>query len=961
MSAISRPVPAFSFKTKGLLLGASLFAFATAAAAQEAPAGTADAGGDETIVVTGSRVITDGSKAPTPITVVATETLQQTTPSNIPDALNKLPVFSGGQRPRNPGNGDSNRGGNTLALRGFGPQRTLVLVDGHRVAPSNANGTVSIDTIPQELVKRVDVVTGGVSAVYGSDAVAGVVNFVLDREFTGMKINGNFGVSTYGDGLSYKLSGAFGANVLGGRGHVMVSAEHYHVDKVDNFDRPYGPGVYVLTGDGSAGKPFTVTMNTRRADSAFGGKVQSCVSPCSALGQQFASNGVLGPFNPGTTTGTGNQNMGGDGAYSIYSTALVEFQTDTLFGRFDYDLTDDVNFWVQGSWSRSQSYGLHFPAKITPVNGTPTLSNSTAGVFFKNNAFLSPAAQAALGNNGLSNNSNVFSLGTYIVNLGPERTVGAQTSSRYWNVMTGLSGKLGSFAWELYYGHGDNRLRVDNLNNSNYQKQFAAMDAVLDGNSQVQCYAKVQNIPGYQDCVPLNAFGPTAITPQMFDYFTGTTTFWMTNVMDNVGASISGDLVEGWAGPIKGALSFETRWNSYKVENNTGPQALVNCGTGANALRICNPTLAGWAQPILSPVAASSNVWEIAGEFQIPLLRDLSFAKDLSLNLAGRYTDYSTSGAVQTWKAGAVWEVVDGLRLRGAASLDIRAPTLDDLFRPASSQVTGYTDLHTKDSRTIFLSSSGNPNLVPEKARTFTFGAVVQPRAIPGLTLSIDYFRTRLNNAITVISPTQTAVQQLCENSNGTHPYCALMIRPNPFSDTDKATNFPTSIVSINDNAAYNLIKGVDFEASYVRGPWSFRLFGTYQPVNDVQGVAGADVSRNVGPKVRMSAFAGYNGEHIKIGLQDSWQSSYSLQAIPSKPANYVDPTISAFNTLDLSIEGKIAVGGSTISPYMSIQNLFNAQPDILPASGSIGLNYPVPANTDIMGRYFTLGVKARF
>jgi outer membrane receptor protein involved in Fe transport len=110
-----------------------------------------------------------------------------------------------------------------------------------------------------------------------------------------------------------------------------------------------------------------------------------------------------------------------------------------------------------------------------------------------------------------------------------------------------------------------------------------------------------------------------------------------------------------------------------------------------------------------------------------------------------------------------------------------------------------------------------------------------------------------------------------------------------------------------------------------------------------------------------MSAFVGYSGEHIKIGLQDSWQSSYSLQVIPSKPANYLDLTIAAFNTFDLSIEGKLEMGGGTISPYLSIQNLFNAQPDILPASGSIGLNYPVPANTDIMGRYFTMGVKARF
>ena len=953
MHVVSQPASTFSSMAKGLLLGASFFAFASAAAAQDVPAGATGDEGGETIVVTGSRVITDGSQAPTPITVVSTEVLQQTTPSNIPDALNKLPVFQGGQRPRNPGNGDSNRGGNTLALRGFGAQRTLVLVDGHRVAPSNANGTVSIDTLPQELVKRVDVVTGGASAVYGSDAVSGVVNFVLDHEFKGVKLNGNAGISTYGDGLSYKLSGAFGTDLFEGRGHFMASAEHYHVDKVDNFDRPYGRRIFVLTGNG-IDRPYTVSENVRRADSSFSGKVHGCVSPCSALGQQFVSNGVLGPFAAGTTTGTANQNLGGDGAYSIYSTALVEFRTDTLFARFDYDVADNTNFWVQGSWAEAESYGLHFPAKITP-QGSPTVSNSTAGVFFKNNAFLSPAVQTALGNNGQSNNSNVFSLGTYIVNLGPERTVGAKTVNRYWNVMTGLSGELGGFHWDVYYGHGNNRQRVDNLNNSNYQRQFAAMDAVNVG-GQIQCYAATQAATAaqYAGCVPLNAFGPTAITPQMFDYFTGTTSFVMTNTMDNVGASIAGNLFEGWAGPIRGGVSFEARWNGLKVDSNASTQTTVDC-TG---LRICNPNLALWAQPVLPSYSANNNVWEIAGELQIPLLRDQSFAKDFSVNLAGRYTNYSTSGAVQTWKAGAVWEIVDGLRLRGAASLDIRAPTLEDLFRPRSGQVTGFSDIHTKTSDTLFIGSSGNPNLVPEKARTLTAGLVLQPRGIPGLSLSVDYYRIRLDNALTVISPNQTAVQQVCEASGGTHPYCSLFVRPRPFSDTSSA-NFPSAILSLNLNTAYNLIKGVDFEASYVTGPWSFRLFGTYQPTNDSQAAAGERIVRNVGPKVRMSAFLGYTGEHIKVGLQDSWQSSYDLRSLPE--TLYADPTISAFNTVDLSIEGKVEVGGSTFSPYLSIQNLFNAQPDILPSTGSIGLNYPVPPNTDIMGRYFTMGVKARF
>lgn len=953
-----RPDSACSLKALGLLMGASIFALTGPAYAQTAPEGAAADEEAGTIVVSGSRVITDGSKAPTPITVVSTETLQQTTPSNIPDGLSKLPVFSGGQRPRNPGNGDSNRGGNTLALRGFGPQRTLVLVDGHRVAPSNANGTISIDTLPQELIKRVDVVTGGASAVYGSDAVTGVVNFVLDKDFTGVKLSANTGVSTYGDGMSYKLSGAYGTDLFGGRGHVMVSAEHYHIDQVDNFDRSYGRDVYVLTGNGTAARPFTVSKNVRRSDSTFGGKIQSCVAPCSAVGQQFVANGLLGPFNAGTTTGTNGQNVGGDGAYSIYSTALVEFQTDRLFGQFDYDLTDNINFWVQGTYAEAKSYGQHFPVKITPVGSGPTVSNSTAGVFFKNNAFLSPAVQTALGNNGQANNSNVFSLGTYIVNTGPEGTVGARTLNRYWNGMAGLSGDVGKFHWDVYYGHGDNSLRVSNLNNSNYQKQFAAMDAVNDGGT-IKCYAATQAATAaqYAGCVPLNAFGPTAITPQMFDYFTDTTTFVVKNVMDNVGASIAGDLIEGWAGPIRGGVSFEARWNKFAVASDAGTQTLVDC-TG---LRICNPLLALWAQPVLPSYSARGNVWEVAGELQIPLLRDVSFAKELSLNLAGRHTDYSTSGSVQTWKIGAVWEITDGIRLRGATSVDIRAPTLEDLFRPQSSQVTGFTDNHTTVSQTLFLQTQGNPNLVPEKARTWTGGIVVQPQAIPGLTVSVDYYQIRLNNAITRIDPTQAGVQQLCENSGGTHPYCDLMVRPLPFSNTT-AANFPTFIKAVNFNSGYNLIKGWDFELGYARGPWSFRLLGTYMPTNDVQAIAGsndAQVTRNAGPKLRATAFLGYDGESLRIGVQDNWQSSYNLRALPN--IVYADPTIGAFNTVDFNIEAKVVAGGTTFTPYFNVQNLFNAKPDILPAAGSIGLNFPVPTNLDVMGRYFTAGVKVRF
>src|SRR6185437_14350262 len=177
------------------------------------------------------------------------------------------------------------------------------LLDGHRLTPTEADGTVNVDVLPQMLVQRVEVVTGGASAVYGSDAVTGVVNFILDKNFSGLKLDANYGESTYWDAQSNRVGAAFGHALFDGRGHILASVEHYRENPVANFDRPYGPGVYVTTGNGTAANPFTVTENTRRGDSSFGGKINSCAAPCGALGEQFVANGVLGAFAPGVKTG----------------------------------------------------------------------------------------------------------------------------------------------------------------------------------------------------------------------------------------------------------------------------------------------------------------------------------------------------------------------------------------------------------------------------------------------------------------------------------------------------------------------------------------------------------------------------------------------------------------------------------------------------------------------------------
>src|SRR5688572_23814126 len=249
-----------------IALGVSAALAVNSARAQSAdppPQGDQDDSGEEmgVITVTGSRTITENARSPTPITSVDMAQLALTTPSDTADALNKLPNIIGGRTPRTQGNGGTNNGGNVLSLRNMGPQRTLVLVDGHRVAPSNQDGTVNIDILPSMLMERVDIVTGGASAIYGSDAVAGVVNFVLDKEFTGLDLKGDIGRSKYGDGDEYQLGAAWGTSLFDDRGHFETSARYRHQDMIPISERPYGEDgqAWLLTGTGTATTPFTNT------------------------------------------------------------------------------------------------------------------------------------------------------------------------------------------------------------------------------------------------------------------------------------------------------------------------------------------------------------------------------------------------------------------------------------------------------------------------------------------------------------------------------------------------------------------------------------------------------------------------------------------------------------------------------------------------------------------------------
>jgi len=987
------------FKT-WLACGVAFAALPTAVYAQSA-------NNVESVTVTGSRVISDAANSPTPLTIVSADDLRATAPASLPDGLSKLPVFQGSQSITRPGDGSQNFASSTLNLRNFGSQRTLVLLDGHRNTPSNADGTVDIDTLPQALVSRVDVVTGGASAVYGSDAVTGVVNFVLDKKFVGFKTDMNAGISTYADAMSYNLSVVAGTDLFGGRGHFETAVEWRHRDPVNQSARPYGPTL-LRDSDGEAGtgtaiNPFNRIADARRPNSSFGGLVQACVPACPlANQQQFASNGVLSPFFPGVagatdangnkTAGSSNFNSGGDGAYNPYGQVFNGYHQGSVFGRFSYDLTDNINWYIQGRGSEAYSFGWYFPQKIQP-------GINQAAIFYKNNAFLSPSVQAQLGNNGTNPTQlsatvqagNTFQLGEFLVGNGQTEINATGSVNRVLSFTTGFDGSImnGRFNWDLFYTHGENRLAVDLINNQNLQHMYAAEDAVLTPSGNVACYAATQpaTAAAYANCAPFNPFGPTAVSQSAFKYVFQTTAFHQTNTLDNVGGAISGKVLDDWAGPITAALSGEARFNAYDVSSNVPSSTFVDC-TG---LRICNPALPSYAQSIIQATHASQNVWEFAAEAEVPLLKDMPLAQSVTLNLAGRYTDYSVSGSVQTWKIGFNWNVVDSFRFRGTTSIDIRAPTLDDLFRPATLVQNVFTDLHvptgpnTFQSNTTTFSSQGNPLLVPEVSRTYTLGAVWTPDFIPGLTMSLDYFRIHLANAIAQLGPS-TTIQTLCEASNGTSVYCQNYQRPLPFSDHTSA-NFATKLLTFNLNAASQKTEGWDFETNYAwemadivdgwKGSWNGRLLATYQPViNNSTLIPGQPFTRTADPSTRITLLLNYALNDWTLGVQDTWVSGFSQAAGPVLPAgstaynnaapnglnNWVNPHVNSWNQVDLNVTRHFMMDGNDLAAYFVVQNALNAMPAYIP-NGTIGQIYPTYQSgyngQSPMGRYFTIGLRA--
>jgi outer membrane receptor protein involved in Fe transport len=852
---------------------------------------------------------------------------------------------------------------------------------------------------------------------------------VLDKNFTGLKVEANVGISKYGDGEQGEFGIAWGTPLFDGRGHFLTSARYREQARIPIADRPYGENgqAWLLTGSGSAANPFVETPYGRRINEPRYGNVR-CTDPtlpaqsvCAYDGYTFNAPGVLTPLVHGTPTGQSNIESGGDGSYIKDGTFRSGISMMDWFGRFSYDITDDVNAYVQGSWSMSTNLSNW-------VNATVSASGSRPNTLFADNPFLSPQAQQQLGAgvtcpaagwrclpaspptaaNGTQPpappTTPYFSAPSYIwQNLdgqpaGPRGLIyqtDAQDRSR--TIETGLTGKLNEFTWEAFYSFGETINRVRNPHNTDNARYLAALDAVIaPPNTIINVNGVNTNVSGsivcwvttqaqyrdlYPGCVPLNITDPGGPSLAAFNYLHRETSWSLEQHMHNVGGSIGGGLFGLGlpAGEILANLSFDARWSTYDMRSNASPTEQVNC-TG---LRMClaNGLPNRWVQNTNAPVSAKNDVAEAALEFNVPLLADLPFAQYVATNLAGRYTKYSSFAAVQSWKAGLHWQTDDNVRIRATYSSDIRAPNLNDLFAPPFASNTTFNDLLTGVSNNTTLSGQGNPQLTPEKARTLTVGVVLTPTIVPNLNFSVDYFRIRMTDAITTLQY-GGPVQDLCIASAPSYnsPFCQLAIRPimNPADPGyTLPSNFPTSILSAGVNASRVWTHGYDFEANYgfdlasLVSSWpgrvSFRHMASYQPpVKTItQLTATSTPTWRQAPKLRQTTFLNYRNQDWTVALQYQWLGKVDVRtaAVTDTAQNYVRPKLRSYKVLDTTLSKQISGDGKARTDvFLTVNNVFNERAPLFPTTiGLPNLFYPTLAFHDDMGRYFTLGARVGF
>jgi iron complex outermembrane receptor protein len=822
--------------------------------------------GVEQVVVSSSRLQSAGFDAPTPTTVLSAADLEASAQPNVFDALTRLPALQGstGASYNTATTTTGLQGLSALNLRGLSPLRTLVLLDSQRVVSANFNGVVDVSQLPQLLLQRVDIVTGGASASWGSDAIAGVVNFVTEKKFEGFKSNAMAGLSTYGDDGNVTLQMAAGTSFLGGRGHFEVASEYSYSAGVQpsppydgafgvrpnwggrNFQSQQAIGSYASIAATPAGQPQfnfgNVTQNTTFASYGL-------VTNGPKIGTTFGPSGMATPFAYAgscsvTRTATTGTLSGAIGSLCFATPSNPGDQSDAhqndkslvdplvrgnIYSRVSYDLSPSTEIYATLNFSQVRAENI----SAVGTTGRTGLSIRCDNAYLPDTAlFGAGLTQAATTAACLSNYpSGGLTFGTYGGNLGTAWRAHLQRDQRRYVI--GATGTFDVFdtdwSWDSYFEHGESDTSIRITGIPLLPRFNQALDSVRNASGDIVCRNATAQLNG---CVPYNPFGSTVASKGTIQYMenqdSGSNfgpTAIQTQRQEAFSFSVNGSPMQNWAGKISVAAGLEYREEGYTQRGDPYGGG-ISSSTPATSVEPCtDPALDcaignNWLSGNFHNGAGTYHVTEAFTEVGVPILNDDFWGK-IDLDVAGRVADYSTAGQVNTWKVGATWDTpIPGVRLRALQSRDVRAPNLSELFSPVQNLPgtvnNNFTGIAGQNIRSL---NEGNSLLKAEKAQTTEVGVVFQPDWLSGFQASVDYYRISVKGMISALSAQQ--VEDLC--FNGAASYCDQSAITTANGVNQSAAN-PGGVGAANQITqihlkAYNqagvLTDGFDIEASY--------------------------------------------------------------------------------------------------------------------------------------------------
>lgn len=969
-------------------------AIVAATALMAAPAMAQDQEDDqvEDIVVTGSRIARQDYVANSPIVTVGVEDFQATGSVTIDTLINDLPQFTPATNATS--NNPSNGGQANVQLRGLGTGRTLVLLNGRRIVPSNASSVVDLNILPTSLIRSIETITGGASSTYGSDAVAGVLNFLLNDSFQGVQVDLQYGETDRNDGGTDSVALTIGGDIADGRGNAVLSFSYSHREAIFNAARDFA-----ANGGFSGASPLGNTVfdatnlpTAAAVTAVINGAIPSHTFGFNNNGTLFTHQGYRDFISPGGPDYDGSRQPGPlQSADFLYTTAPLNYMIlpqdrYNVFGAIDYEINEAAEVYTEFLFSQYETANV---LAATPAAGPVTGFRVSA-----TNPFIQPELRSLL--NSRPNPTASFRLDKRFSALGPRR--GSESYNVY-QVTTGIRGDLADtrgWTYDMFLSYG----RVDNVTTQSGNVSRSAVQRLLEAADG-----------GASLCAGgFNPFGETRLSAQCAEFVGRLSKNTVTNDQRVFEINLQGGLFDLPAGEVRVALGGGYREQNY----NFVPDALLSARFTLNG--VAGPDVAGFNAS--QPLSGAQEVFEGYGEILIPLLRDLPLIRNLETNLGYRLSSYDAIGTTEAYKADLNWEIVEGLRARGGIQRAVRAPSIGELFGPqnlnfpnvgsptstagarqfsgdpcdirgayrapgaagaasvrtlclAQGVPTQVIDTYTFANQQVSGLVGGNPNLFEETADSYTVGLTWQsPFSNPwlsNLSGSIDYYDITIENVVGSVSVTEQF--RRCFNfdaaSNTTYDpnnfFCTLFQR-------DRNSGQVINTFETNSNLATLETSGIDFQVDWgltladIGGPdWgalAFNITGTKLEEWQRQDIPGGaftvrtgTVSNTLGltfPEWKFLSSVTWAYGPVNVGVRWRYQGEVAN-------FNNLAQTIEAIDYFDLNTSWAV---NDTVALRAGINNLTDELAPVYTPSVASNTD---PSTYDVLGRRFYVGVTARF